>query len=50
VKDDGNRGGGTKEGRDKVQQLGTKKREDDRQRNNRNKERERRDKLFQESR
>jgi hypothetical protein len=50
VKDDSNRGGGTKESRDKAQQLGTKKREDDRQRNNRDKERERKEKQFQESR
>jgi hypothetical protein len=50
VKDDSNRGEGTKENRDKAQQLGTKKREDDRQRNNRDKERERKEKPFQESR
>jgi len=50
VKDDSNRGGGSKESRDKTQQVGIRKKEDDRHHNNRDKERERREKQFQENR
>jgi hypothetical protein len=50
VKDDNSRGVGSKESRDKAPQPGTKKREEDQQRSNRNKEHERREKQFQESR